>query len=88
VSTARIPPRPPRRALLATGLGALGVVGTGQPVGGATLPQAGGIVATSSLIVTGFGVSYSPVQHVGARACHLTAALGADPYQPGGPVHR
>jgi hypothetical protein len=47
----------------------------------------GGVVAASSLIDTGFGFGYFPVQHVGATPWYLMASLGANPYQPGGLGH-
>jgi hypothetical protein len=63
------------------------LLGTGQHVGGTALPRAGGVVAASSLIDTGFGFGYFPVQHVGATSWYLMAALGANPYQSGGLGH-
>lgn len=59
-------------------------LGQGQHVGGVALPAASGVVAASSLIDTGFGFGYFPVQHVGATSWYVMAAAGANPYQRGG----
>ncbi len=58
-------------------------VGSGQTIGGASLPDRGGVVAASSLIDSGFGFGYFQVQHVGATSWYLLAAAGANPLQPG-----
>jgi hypothetical protein len=60
------------------------LLGQGQHVGGAVLPAASGVVAASSLIDTGFGFGYFPVQHLGATAWYVMAAARANPYQHGG----
>ena len=59
-------------------------LGQGQRMGGAPLPAAGGLVAASSLIDTGFGFGYFQVQHVGATSWYLMGALATNPYQPRG----
>ncbi|MFC8922237.1 Tat pathway signal sequence domain protein [Cellulosimicrobium sp. NPDC057127] len=59
-------------------------VGAGQTMGGAPLPARAGVVAASSLLDTGFGFGYFPVQHVGATAWYVMAAAGANPLQVGG----
>lgn len=58
-------------------------VGAGQTIGGAALPDRGGVVAASSLVDSGFGFGYFQVQHVGATSWYLRAAAGANPLQPG-----
>ncbi len=54
------------------------VLGRGQHVGKAPL-GIGGLVAATSLIDTGFGFGYFQVQHVGATAWYVMAALGHNP---------
>ncbi|ARU52292.1 Tat pathway signal sequence domain protein [Cellulosimicrobium cellulans] len=58
-------------------------VGAGQTIGGAALPERGGVVAASSLLDSGFGFGYFQVQHVGATSWYLLAAARANPLQPG-----
>ena len=55
------------------------VSGWGEP-----LAPGGGVVAASSLLDTGFGFGYFQVQHVGATAWYLMAALSANPFQKNG----
>ncbi|MFP5334038.1 MAG: Tat pathway signal sequence domain protein [Actinomycetes bacterium] len=55
------------------------VLGAGQHVGGRPLPPSSGVVAASSLIDTGFGFGYFPVQHVGASAWYVMAGSGVNP---------
>ncbi|WP_265520589.1 Tat pathway signal sequence domain protein [Oerskovia flava] len=59
-------------------------VGAGQTMGGTPLPTAGGVVAASSLLDSGFGFGYFQVQHVGATAWYLMAAARSNPLQVGG----
>ncbi|MGV8849988.1 MAG: hypothetical protein ACOH16_10630 [Propionibacteriaceae bacterium] len=54
------------------------VLGRGQHVGGTAL-GVGGLVAATSLIDTGFGFGYFQVQHVGATAWYVMAALDHNP---------
>lgn len=58
-------------------------VGAGQTMGGAALPDRGGVVAASSLLDSGFGFGYFQVQHVGATSWYVMAAARANPLQPG-----
>lgn len=58
-------------------------VGAGQTIGGTPLPERSGVVAASSLLDSGFGFGYFPVQHVGATSWYLLAAARANPLQPG-----
>lgn len=62
-------------------------LGAGQHLGGRALAPRGGLVAASSLIDTGFGFGYFPVQHVGATAWATMAALRMNPYRHRAPVH-
>ncbi len=55
-------------------------LGTGQRIGGTTLPALSGLVAASSLLDTGFGFGYFQVQHVGATSWYLLGALAGNPY--------
>jgi hypothetical protein len=64
--------------------GAQAKVGAGQHVGGTELPKAGGVVAASSLLDTGFGFGYFQVQHVGATSWFLMADGASNPFQRGG----
>ena len=54
------------------------LLGRGQHVGGVSL-GVGGLVAATSLIDTGFGFGYFQVQHIGATAWYVMAALREDP---------
>jgi hypothetical protein len=54
------------------------LLGRGQHVGTVAL-GVGGLVAATSLIDTGFGFGYFQVQHVGATAWYVMAALGHNP---------
>lgn len=72
------------RRLLAQLGAAQTILGTGQHLGGGALAAGQGVVAASSLIDTGFGFGYFPVQHLGATAWSVMAALGTNPYQRGG----
>ncbi len=54
------------------------LLGRGQHVGGVAL-GVGGLVAATSLIDTGFGFGYFQVQHVGATAWYVMAALRHNP---------
>ncbi|MCL6422889.1 Tat pathway signal sequence domain protein [Brachybacterium sp. JHP9] len=58
-------------------------LGAGQTVSGVEL-EAGGLVAASSPIDSGFGFGYFQVQHVGATAWYVMAERGANPMVPGG----
>jgi len=66
------------RTLLAELGRAQRLVGQGQHVGGAAL-GVGGLVAATSLIDSGFGFGYFQVQHVGATAWYVLAALSHNP---------
>lgn len=57
-------------------------LGAGQHLGGAEVD--GGVVAASSLIDSGFGFGYFPVQHVGATSWYLLATARANPLRVDG----
>lgn len=66
------------RTLLSELAKAQKVLGRGQHVGGKVL-SVGGLVAATSLIDSGFGFGYFQVQHVGATAWYVMAALDHNP---------
>lgn len=53
----------------------------GQTVGGVIIPDGMGVVQASSVLNTGFGLSYRPVLHVATTSWSLIAALGVNPFQ-------
>lgn len=55
------------------------LLGTGQTVGGRTLPERSGVVSATSPLDTGFGFGYYPYRHTGATAWYLMAAVRANP---------
>ena len=58
-------------------------LGAGQTVNGVTIPLGEGLVASTSLMDTGFYYTYGPSKHIGATGWYLTAALGGNPFQLG-----
>jgi hypothetical protein len=58
-------------------------LGAGQTVNGVTIPLGHGLVASTSLMDTGFGFTYGPSKHIGATGWYLIAALGGNPFQLG-----
>ena len=42
-----------------------------------------GVVASSSVLDTGFGFTYGPSLHIGATGWYLIASLAANPFQLG-----
>jgi len=58
-------------------------LGGGQTVNGATIPLGDGLVASTSLMDTGFGYTYGPSKHIGATGWYLVAARGGNPFQLG-----
>jgi hypothetical protein len=66
------------RSLLSDLTRAQQLLGRSQHVGGVAL-GVGGLVAATSLIDTGFGFGYFQVQHVGATAWYVMAALRHNP---------
>jgi len=58
-------------------------LGAGQTVNGVTIPLGEGLIASTSLMDTGFYYTYGPSKHIGATGWYLIAALGGNPFQPG-----
>jgi hypothetical protein len=48
-----------------------------------TIPLGEGLVASTSLMDTGFNYTYGPSKHIGATGWYLIAALGGNPFQLG-----
>jgi hypothetical protein len=59
------------------------ILGVGQTAGGKVIPTGLGVVASSSVLDTGFGFTYGPSLHIGATAWYLLAGLAANPFQLG-----
>jgi hypothetical protein len=58
-------------------------LGEGQTVNGATIPLGDGLVASTSVMDTGFGYTYGPSKHIGATGWYLIAVRGGNPFQLG-----
>ena len=58
-------------------------LGAGQTAGGKLIPLGLGLVASTSLMDTGFGYTYGPSLHIGATGWYQIAALGGNPFQLG-----
>jgi hypothetical protein len=58
-------------------------LGAGQTVNGQTIPVGEGLVASTSVMDTGFGYTYGPSLHIGATGWYLIASLGGNPFQLG-----
>jgi hypothetical protein len=58
-------------------------LGAGQSVNGKSVPLGEGLVASTSVMDTGFGYTYGPSKHIGATGWYLIAALGGNPFQLG-----
>jgi hypothetical protein len=58
-------------------------LGAGQTVNGAAIPLGEGLVASTSVMDTGFGYTYGPSKHIGATGWYLIAARGGNPFQLG-----
>ncbi|WP_433970716.1 hypothetical protein [Tunturiibacter lichenicola] len=59
------------------------ILGVGQTAGGRVIPSGLGIVASSSVLDTGFGFTYGPSLHIGATGWYLIAGFAANPFQLG-----
>jgi hypothetical protein len=59
------------------------ILGVGQTAGGRVIPSGLGVVASSSVLDTGFGFTYGPSLHIGATGWYLLAGLAANPFQLG-----
>ena len=55
-------------------------LGAGQTVNGAVIPVGEGLVASTSVMDTGFGYTYGPSLHIGATGWYLIAAVGGNPF--------
>lgn len=58
-------------------------LGADQTVGGKAIPAGEGLLASTSVMDTGFGYTYGPALHIGATGWYLAAALGGNPFQLG-----
>ncbi len=58
-------------------------LGAGQTANGQMIPVGNGLVASTSVMDTGFGYTYGPSLHIGATGWYLVAALGGNPFQLG-----
>lgn len=58
-------------------------LGAGQTVGGAAIPLGEGLVASTSVMDTGFGYTYGPSKHIGATGWYLIAAHAGNPFRLG-----
>ncbi len=58
-------------------------LGGGMTVGGKPIPSGEGLLASTSLMDTGFGYTYGPSLHIGATGWFLLAATAANPFQLG-----
>jgi hypothetical protein len=58
-------------------------LGGGQTVGGTAIPLGNGLVASTSVMDTGFGYTYGPSKHVGATGWYLIAAHAGNPFRLG-----
>ncbi len=58
-------------------------LGEGQTVNGATIPLGEGLLASTSVMDTGFGYTYGPSKHIGATGWFLIATQGGNPFQLG-----
>ncbi len=56
-------------------------LGTGKTVGGKAIPPGEGLVASTSVMDTGFGYTYGPSLHIGATGWYLLGALAANPFR-------
>jgi len=52
-------------------------------VNGKVIPLGEGLIASTSVMDTGFGYTYGPSLHIGATGWYLIAALGGNPFQLG-----
>ena len=57
--------------------------GAGQTVNGMPIPVGEGLVASTSVMDTGFGYTYGPSLHIGATGWYLIGLQGGNPFQLG-----
>jgi hypothetical protein len=58
-------------------------LGAGQTVNGQAIPLGQGLIASTSVMDTGFGYTYGPSKHIGATGWYLIATQRGNPFQPG-----
>lgn len=58
-------------------------LGASQTVNGQAIPLGEGLVASTSLMDTGFFYTYGPSLHIGATGWYLIASLGGNPFRLG-----
>ncbi len=58
-------------------------LGAGKTAGGKPIPAGEGLLASTSVMDTGFGYTYGPSLHIGATGWYLLGALAANPFQLG-----
>ena len=58
-------------------------LGAGKTVNAKPIPTGLGLLASTSILDTGFGYTYGPSLHIGATGWFLLAALAANPFQLG-----
>ncbi len=58
-------------------------LGGGQTVNAKSIPLGQGLVASTSVMDTGFGYTYGPSKHIGATGWYLIAVQGGNPFQLG-----
>ena len=58
-------------------------LGAGQTVNGMPIPVGEGLVASTSVMDTGFGYTYGPSLHIGATGWYLIGLQGGNPFQLG-----
>ncbi len=63
-------------------------LGAGQTIGGVALPVGEGLVASTSVMDTGFDYTYGPSLHIGATGWFLLGALAGNPFKLGYGVSR
>ncbi len=69
--------------LLTQCIAAQNQLGGGQTVNGVAIPVGLGLVASTSVMDTGFGYTYGPSLHIGATGWFLLAIIAANPFQLG-----
>lgn len=58
-------------------------LGEGQTVAGTAIPLGNGLVASTSVMDTGFGYTYGPSKHIGATGWYLIATYAGNPFRLG-----
>jgi hypothetical protein len=69
--------------LVATCESAQNQLGAGQTVAGVSIPTGQGLVASTSVMDTGFYYTYGPSKHIGATGWYLIAAYAGNPFRLG-----